>query len=236
VILSGTPVFGSPVFAGGVAANTSIATAVTGSADVGSGIFGGGQIGYNMQFGGIVAGIEADLQTVSRGRTETTPVQVPVVGFPANPVVGTVQTRSHFSYFGTIRGRVGFLASPNLLIYATGGYAYGERNERSDISLQLQTGAGSFVTLPFGTTIGGRRSVDGYVIGGGLEYALSSQWSVKAEALYYDLGRHTTTTNFNSLTSFTTPPALFTTTSVTRRVNEEGVIGRVGLNYRFNWF
>ena len=226
---------GSTGFAGGPQANTAIATAVSGRADVGSGIFGGAQIGYNMQFGGFVAGIEADLQTMGRGRTDTTYVNTPVVGFPANPIIGTVQSRSNFNYFGTIRGRAGF-AFNNLLVYATAGYAYGERNERSQIDLGLQAGAGSFITLPFGTTIGGRRSVDGYVLGGGLEYALSPQRTVKGEALYYDLGGHTRTTNFDSFTSFTTPPALFTTTSVTTRVKEEGWIGRIGLNYRFNWF
>jgi outer membrane immunogenic protein len=60
-------------------------------------------------------------------------------------------------------------------------------------------------------------------------------WSVKAEALYYDLGRSTFNQNFSQ----TLLPAVFaipisrTATQTTWRNN--GVIARAGINYHFNW-
>ncbi len=76
-----------------------------------SGFIGGGQVGYNMQFGQFVAGLEADLQysgLSSNGRTFLAPVG----------------SEAELDYFGTIRGRLG-VAFDRALVYATGGYAYG---------------------------------------------------------------------------------------------------------------
>lgn len=69
-------------------------------------------------------------------------------------------------YLGTVRARIGYAFGP-VLPYATGGYAY--RN----ISLGN----------------GFDRSQHGWVVGGGLEYALTTDVSVKAEYLYADFGR-----------------------------------------------
>ncbi len=71
-----------------------------------SGGFGGGQIGYNIQRGNIVAGLETDIQgsSISGSNTAT------------------------LDYFGTVRGRVGY-AIDKALVYGTGGFAYGDFNK-----------------------------------------------------------------------------------------------------------
>jgi hypothetical protein len=48
----------------------------------------------------------------------------------------------HRSWFGTVRGRIGFtlLSYPQLMIYATGGFAYGESSRFASTSVFDTTG------------------------------------------------------------------------------------------------
>ncbi|WP_246702602.1 outer membrane protein [Starkeya sp. ORNL1] len=83
---------------------------------------------------------------------------------------GVFDTRSKMDYFGTVRGRIGY-AFDNVLPYLTGGLAWGH-NEIENLDLGI-TSDNTHV---------------GWTVGGGLEYALSNNWTVKAEYLYMDLG------------------------------------------------
>ena len=65
--------------------------------------------------------------------------------------------------------------------------------------------------------------VQGYTVGGGLEYALNRNWSIKGEYLYYDLGSETLTA------SAIVGPA----ETVFFNHDASGHIVRAGLNYRF---
>jgi outer membrane immunogenic protein len=71
-----------------------------------AGGFGGGQIGFNLQRGPIVAGVEADIQA-------------------AGIVDSGGGVRSSLDWFGSLRGRAGY-AFARTLIYATGGLGYGQ--------------------------------------------------------------------------------------------------------------
>jgi len=129
--------------------------------------FGGGQIGYNWQ--GIwhphfVFGIEADIQGSgidNRGLATLIPS-----GNIANHEIS-------IDYFGTVRGRLGYAAGP-LLIYGTGGFAYGGVNIR-------------FHVPATGNVFTTNNAQPGFAAGGGLEYKFSRAWSVKAEYQYIDL-------------------------------------------------
>jgi outer membrane immunogenic protein len=113
------------------------------------GLMGGGQVGYNWQVHpNWVLGIEADFQ--GSGASDT---------FAAykfsNP------------WFGTVRGRAGY-AMNNVLVYATGGFAYGGgRVEFAGLS-ESQTHVG-------------------WTVGGGVEVGLTPNWTAKAEYLYVRL-------------------------------------------------
>ena len=72
-------------------------------------------------------------------------------------------------WFGTVRGRAGFAMS-NILLYGTAGLAYGSLRAQSAL-----TGASETKTLP------------GWAIGAGVEVALNTNWSARAEYLYVDL-------------------------------------------------
>ena len=76
--------------------------------------FGGGQIGYNVQRGNIVFGLEADLQGA---------------GITDSKSNADVSQKSTLDWFGTVRGRVGYTVD-RALVYATGGFAYGHIKDK----------------------------------------------------------------------------------------------------------
>ena len=67
----------------------------------------------------------------------------------------------------------------------------------------------------------------GYTVGGGVEYAITPNWSVKGEALYANLGTTTST--------FVAPPLFFPGQFFPNRFDNSLVVVRAGLNYKFNW-
>ena len=72
--------------------------------------FGGGQIGYNIQQGNIVFGVESDFEGAD---------------ITKDGIVSGRNVTAKMDWFGTVRGRLGY-AYDRALIYGTGGFAYGE--------------------------------------------------------------------------------------------------------------
>ena len=133
----------------------------------GVGFTGGGQIGYNWQMNSIVLGLEADLNYLSANNASN-----------ASYLYGA--SNSTGGLLGTARGRLGF-ALDRWLIYATGGLAYGNAYYDSYYPI-----AG--LPVYYGNSSSGMKL--GWTVGGGVEYALSNNWSIKAEYLYTDIRRN----------------------------------------------
>ena len=116
--------------------------------------------------------------------------------------------RARMSALSTIRGRIGY-AFDRAFIYATGGLAFA--NVKNHV--QDNNDPGLFNVSKWRT---------GWTLGAGVEYAMSDVWSVKVEGLYYSLE--------NSKAFFRDPGkgGLYAA-----RFKNNGVIARVGLNYRF---
>src|SRR5262249_50315510 len=98
-----------------------------------AGIIGGAQIGFNVQSGVFVFGLEADFQGSGQKddarRVDAFAATVTGSVGPAAVVgelFGSTETEytSKIEWFGTVRGRLG-VAADNVLFYATGGLAYG---------------------------------------------------------------------------------------------------------------
>jgi outer membrane immunogenic protein len=221
----------APLVIDGLGVNPQLAALASGWGSTGSngGFIGGGQIGYNYQFyNNFVVGIEADIQGIagSNGGQRSFVSGATVVGVPVTNVLGFSRS---IDYFGTVRGRLGWLATPTLLIYGTGGLAYG--GVTSNVAL-LQAG----LTNGY-VGIGGANFADtrvGWTAGGGVEWMFWPNWSAKAEYLYYDLG--SVTQNFGLVGNFAPGAAgggLFAATQTTTRYN--GNVVRAGVNYHFNW-
>jgi outer membrane immunogenic protein len=208
----------------GVVAGVSqgLAALSTRSIPVGSsnGFIGGGEAGYNWQFGKYLAGIEADIQGITRsGGSGTVTATAIVVGVPITSTqTGTMST----SYLGTLRGRLGLLVKPTWLAYVTGGLAYGGVKVSDTLS---QTGTNGFAGAGSGSLSGTRA---GWTLGAGLEWMVASRWSVKAEYLHYDLG----TSSFNSA-----PTSAFFVTPVYQTLaasaHFQGDMARAGVSYHF---
>jgi outer membrane immunogenic protein len=142
------------------------------------GVIGGGQIGYNYQWNWLVLGAEADFQGSDVGGTRR---DSPVLDNIGNPVDGSfLRANEHTDWFGTVRGRIGWKTFCHLLVYVTGGLAYGQVDFAADTNYTLIGGP------DYSTSF--EKTKVGYTVGGGLEYALNQRWSIKAEYLYYNLG------------------------------------------------
>jgi outer membrane immunogenic protein len=158
-----------------------------------NGAIAGGQAGYNWQTGNWVLGVEADIQwSDERGRANyLCSVSVPVTaggctpGLTAAPLglVGTSVTYDQkLEWFGTVRGRAGILATPKVLLYATGGLAYG--SIKTTAALSSLNAFGVPITS-FGSNTDTRI---GWTVGAGIEGKITQNWSAKLEYLYMDLG------------------------------------------------
>jgi outer membrane immunogenic protein len=226
-------VFGNPALGGGPAAGVASAALATASFPVkSSGFIGGGQIGYNYQFANsFVVGLEADIQGIAASnRTHSVFSQAPVAGFPANPIDQTLSSSRGQSYLGTVRGRLGFTITPTLLVYGTGGLAYGQTNSTTSITQAFENAPG--VPNPFSSFGTFSNTRVGWTAGGGLEWLFAPNWSVKAEYLYYDLG--SLTYGLSPLQSFNSAGTPFTVGAPVSRTSFKGNIVRAGLNYHFN--
>ncbi|MEO8322198.1 MAG: outer membrane protein [Bradyrhizobium sp.] len=182
-----------------------------------TGGFGGVQAGYNWQVQNWIWGIEADIQAADiKGTGTLTGVGVAqrngVNAFPTNFVTASEK----IDYFGTVRLRAGFLATPALLLYGTGGLAYAE----------VKTSGQFHFAAPVDYFASGSRIQVGWTVGAGAEYKVSSNWSVKGEYLYYDLGHTSDISNFGI-------PAVPPFQS-RFDYNVRGSLARIGLNYQ--WF
>lgn len=199
-----------------------LAALSTGAVSVGrkDSFIGGGQAGYNWVWGRFLAGVEADIQALSNTTAAGTVANTAVVvGVPVTVTqIGSMST----SDLGTLRGRVGFLADPKWLLYATGGLAYGNVGAANTL---FQTGTNGFVGAGTASLTDTRT---GWTAGGGVEWMIAPMWSVKAEYLHYDLG---SVRFVNSPTSafFLTP--VFQTNSVS--ASYRGDIVRAGINFHF---
>jgi len=142
-------------------------------------------------------------------------------------------------WFGTVRGRLGFLINNQVLVYATGGLAYGKVGVSGN-SIVNGSVIGPSFTAPFNaagaTAFNESRTNIGWTVGTGIEgrfaYWLPASWTWKLEYLYLDLGSLDTTNPFPPAQAayFTT---LFTGPFTTHTHFTDNIV-RVGLNYQFH--
>ncbi len=127
--------------------------------------FGGAQIGYNWQFApNWVVGAEADLAASG--------IQA---SFEERQGDFNYGLEAKIDWFGTLRGRIGY-AWDNLLVYGTGGAAYGDVKASAHKSDEPDNGF----------SISDTRW--GWTAGAGVEYGVTQNITLKAEYLYVDLG------------------------------------------------
>lgn len=166
------------------------------------GIIGGGHIGYNfagipgfgLGTGGLVFGVEGDVDGTDYRATTG------AIGGR----IGSSTIRKDIE--GSARARLG-VAVDRALFYATGGAAFASFKENYYTGA---AGGGALLATPTHTRVG-------WTVGGGVEYAITPAWSLRAEYRYADFG------------SFTDTIGAITTT---RRETEQRA--QVGFSYKFD--
>ncbi len=190
-----------------------------------AGLLGGGQIGYNYQMANkFVLGVEGDASwtNLKGGRTCGTDTGLNALGFPGgfSPFFLTCDTK--VNWMASATGRLGY-AWDRSLLYVKGGAAF--INE---------TVSANCIVGPFNVPGNGRNCNNqagalfnsistsdnrvGWTVGVGGEFALTANWSAKAEYNYMDFGSRTALASDG-------------TTFLTSRTDMQ--VTKVGLNYRF---
>lgn len=171
----------------------------------------GGGAGCNYQAGSFVFGVEGDWSHVmgasggKRGRAAIVP-----------PLNANFEFTTEQEWMATLRGRIGY-AWNNWLVYATGGVVWG----RFVVNNQNATFVATATRIPTALT------ERGWIVGGGVEWAANSTWSLKAEGLYakYD------TMHYGD------EPGIVngcTAGCANADVKMDAIIFRVGANYRWH--
>jgi outer membrane immunogenic protein len=134
-------------------------------------------------------------------------------------------SRSQLDWFGTARVRFGFLPTARLLVYGTGGLAYGE----VEGSLEHHNVFSGIVTSRYWEGSDSDLRV-GWTLGAGAEYALTSSVSIRAEYLYLDLGKSNVMANYSGLYPQSAPwTQIYYTSSHDNKFN----IARAAVAYKF---
>ncbi len=154
------------------------------------GVLGGAHVGYNYQINQFVFGLEGDLDGTNISRSVSSPTS-------------TITYGSRIPVEGSVRGRIG-LAWDRALLYATGGAAFADF--QNDVA-----GPGLYYSDSSGRV--------GWTVGGGVEYEITNNWSVRGEYRYSDFGQQTTSI---------APVGV----AVGNHVTEHAV--RVGFSYKFD--
>jgi outer membrane immunogenic protein len=142
----------------------------------------GTYVGYNWQFApNWLVGVEADLGFAWQdGNKQTT---AGIVGCAINclgvPGPGIDSTTVHMQWDSALRARLGYLATPDLLLYVAGGAAF------QAVGMNLKCGP-----LPANPWCVANRSVTntdilpGWTVGGGVEYKYMRNWVLRGEYRY----------------------------------------------------
>ncbi|MGH6837859.1 MAG: outer membrane protein [Methylocella sp.] len=177
------------------------------------GVIGGAHAGYNLQINQWVLGLEGSVDGTSLTKT-VAPT------FSGNiPAVTSISEESSSDIQGSVRGRLG-VAFDRVLLYATGGVAFGGFNTNFANGSKL-------AFLPVGATSSFSNTRVGWTVGGGIEYALTNNWLVRAEYRYTDFGRFADAPFKDSFT-------LGWVATTSHRITQNQV--EAGFSYKFDFF
>jgi outer membrane immunogenic protein len=133
----------------------------------------GGFAGYDHQIGSMVVGIEADANARIGSKTGTAPFSW---------YSGPVTWKSESEWDASLRLRIGWLATSQTLIYATGGVAW------ANYKFHLSDAEGLLSENKIRT---------GWTVGGGIQQVLTKNISLRAEYRYSDYGSKSGTFNYD---------------------------------------
>ena len=167
----------------------------------------GAEVGCQYQSGHWVFGVAADgAWTRLTGQ-----------GVPPNPAF---TVKANENWFGTVRGKIG-IANDHRLLYVTGGWAWSEWTMRTTYD-------------PAGLFVEDTKTIDGFVVGAGMDLAFANHWLFNVEFLYMNYGKNlwynppdTGACNQNATPFITVDFSCF------RDIKHQNLLFKVGLKYLF---
>lgn len=170
--------------------------------------------GAAQRAGQFVLGIEADLSALSFDSKRDT-------GIVSGSISSRGVDRVSADWLATVRLRLGYAIGASLF-YGTAGPAF------SNISISRTVDWNAdpcpIVELGFQRCHAAKDELQaGWTVGGGIEHALSQNWTVKAEYLYADFGE----------AEFRSTSVTFSDQVIDHKIDLNMHLGRVGVNYRF---
>jgi outer membrane immunogenic protein len=185
---------------GGAWASTTLTDNLTDSSVTGSlsGWLGGGQVGFNYQIGSFVWGVEGTFDASSLNSTTGGIITA------AGPVL---QVAANTKWVSTLAARFGFAADRALFYGKAGGGWVGNN--------------ATITNLATGSSATSSNTNSGWMLGAGVEYAFTPNWTVEIEYDYLGLRGWTATS----------PVDVVDTVNVKRQLN----IVMAGINYKFGW-
>jgi outer membrane immunogenic protein len=180
---------------------------------------GGLHAGYNWQFAPTwVVGIEGDWSWTNANGSFTDPWVSIITGVrPGSETSMSIDP----DWLATVQGRIGYLVTPNALLYFTGGGAW------ADVKYSASAINEPAAAAPYAAATSFSKTVSGYVLGGGLEWALWNHWSVRAEYLFYHLNATNGVVVSESTGNFPANPSGFSWGNLDIQT------ARVGASYKF---
>ena len=202
-----------------------------------SGVTGGLTAGYNWQISpNWLVGIETDFSGSGiKGSGNGTSTLQATPTFLSQ----TVSSEQTIDWWGTVRGRLGFLARDDLLLFGTAGFAYGKVAVSDSYIfagppaavIAVSVGGISYSCNANVTCFSGANSSvkTGWTAGGGGEWRVAPRWTVKAEYLYVNLGSASVIAVAGTPNAPGDRPSSYTADFGRTDFH----IGRVGFNYQF---
>ncbi len=142
----------------------------------------GAQVGYNWQSGNTVYGLETD---GSWSGMKKTTVLSPVLAPNGAPIPGgSISVQQKITSLGTLRARLGQDLGNNVLIFGTGGFAWGNVKTNANVIFPA-------VRYPVSQS----KIKVGWTVGAGVEWAFNATTSFKVEYLHVNLGKETAVGN-----------------------------------------
>jgi outer membrane immunogenic protein len=180
----------------------------------------GGQVGYNWQAANWVFGVEGDIDGGDIRASQA-------IVFPGTSLLGAggngFLTQKQ-EWLASARARIGYTVDRNM-IYFTAGGAW----------TNVQIGGGATITgisgdNPIASDTASPFSISttrsGYVIGGGFERMIDSNWLVRAEYLYY---------GFTGAVIGSSPFPVLPAVATINTGNFNTSVARIGISYKLDW-
>jgi outer membrane immunogenic protein len=144
----------------------------------------GGFAGYNWQMGSMIVGAEADIGAGKKSKKSIDFIPGTANAIFTTALRGDTSTVSS-GLDGSVRGRIGYLLSPTILAYGTGGLAV-QQSEIGASCVTVSATAGNWCVA--NRTDSTKKLMMGWTLGGGVEVQAAKNWLVRLEYRYSDYG------------------------------------------------